>query len=164
MPEIFWAAFGGGLGGGLAVAFVEVYRWYVDRPLVKCKVNWGIRKSAGTGDQHPKYIFFEAINPHTKTVTLSAFGLLYKEKDWGKIDVNPEAGYNFPYDLEGGKSLSQGLAMEYLLEVLRQSDRAPKDLKWGYFEAESGKTYRGKIPKWVIEKLEKEFDKPTEAD
>jgi hypothetical protein len=158
VPDVFWPALGGGIGGGIAIIIVEVFRWYVSRPLIQCKVSMGFKIHPLLKDD-TRYIFLEAVNPHSKPVTLSSFGLLFKKKEWGKLHVNPQSGYDFPYQLDSGKSLTQWSAMQQLLKTLNGEGRVPQDLKWVYFQASSGKLYRNKIPKWIIKELEKEFSK-----
>jgi len=158
MSNVFWAAFGGAAAAGLvtliALLTVEWFRRFLDRPLVNVKLWPGFI----AGDKI-RYLFYEAVNPHSKPVTLSSFGLLFKLKEWGKIGVIPQVGYQFPYQLDGGKSLSQWSDMQDLLATLKKQERTPRDLKWVYFQASSGKLYRSKIKKWVIEELEKELQK-----
>lgn len=158
MPDIFWAAFGGSLGGGAIAILIEVFRRFADRPLLKCSISTGFRFDTLAKTSTP-YIYLEAVNPHSKPVTISTFGLLFKKKEWGEVHVNPQVGCNFPYQLDSGKSLSQVLIPESLLKTLKKDGRVPSDLKWVYFKASSGKVYRDKIPKWIINKLEEEFSK-----
>jgi hypothetical protein len=161
VPDVFWPALGGGIGGGIAILIVEIFRWYVNKPTVRCKLFPGFRLD-NQSKTIQKYLSFEAINPHLTPVTLSSFGLLFKRKEWGKCDVDPKVP--FPYQLDGGKSLSQKVVPESLFEALRKNGRTPKDLRWVYFRASSGKLYRNKIPKWVIKELEKEFYKLNESE
>lgn len=156
VPDVFWPALGGGIGGGIAIIIIEVFRWYVNRPLVQCKLFPGFILD-NNSKTSTRFLFFEAVNPHHTPVTLSNFGLLYKKKEWGKIVVNPDVP--FPYELGGGKSLSQRAIPQQLLKVMKKSGRVPQDLKWVFFQASSGKLYRDKIPNWVIKKLEGEFSK-----
>jgi len=173
MPDVFWAAFAGAAAAGLitlvAVLIAEWFRWFLDRPLVKVKMSLGFlfggtyltTPDASKGSN--RQVFFEASNPHTKPVTLSGFGLYYKRPKWGFLQVMPQMGYQFPYQLDGGKSLSQWSDMQDLLKTLKKGGRTPRDLKWAWFRASSGKLCRGKIKKWVIEELEKEFQKMNES-
>ncbi len=163
MPNVFWAAFAGAAAAGLitliAVLTAEWFRWFLDRPLVKVEMTLGFRITPDGSGYNRRQVFLAASNPHTKPVTLSAFGLSFKRYKWGTLHVNPQIGYEFPYQLDGGKSLRQWSLMEDLLKTLKKDGRTPRDLKWAWFRASSGKLYRGKIKKWVIEELEKEFQK-----
>ena len=163
MPDVFWAAFAGAAAAGLitliAVLTAEWFRWFLDRPLVKVEMTLGFLINPDGSRGKSRQVFYEAANPHSKPVTLAAFGLIFKRKEWGTIQVNSQMGYQFPYQLDGGKSLSQWSDMHNLFETLKQSGRTPRDLKWAFFRASSGKPYRGKIKKWVIEELEDEFQK-----
>lgn len=163
MDNVFWAAFGGGAAAGLltliAVGFAEWLRWFIDRPLAKVKLSLGFI----TGDT-TRQVFYEAANPHSKSVTLSTFGILFKRKQMGTLFTTPQLGYQFPYQLDGGKSIQQWASVQNLLETLKKGNNTPGDLKWVYFNASSGKTYRGKIEKWVIAELEKAFDKLASAN
>jgi len=162
MSDVFWAAFGGAAAAGvvtlIAVSVAEWYRWFLDRPLVNVEMSLGFLITPGPADK-TRQVFLEARNPHTKPVTLSTFGLSFKQDKWGTLYVTPQAGYQFPYQLDGGKSVQQWTTVQSLLETLRKDGRAPSDLKWVWFRASSGKLYRSKIRKWVIEGLEKESRK-----
>jgi hypothetical protein len=166
MPDVFWAAFAGAAAAGLitlvAVIIAEWFRWFLDRPLVKVEMTLGFLLTADGKRDESRQVFLEASNPHTKPVTLSTFGLIYKREKWGKLLITPQFGYQFPYHLDGGKSLSQWSLMQELLKTLKKQGRIPRDLKWAWFKASSGRLYRGKIKKWVIEELEKEFQKMNE--
>jgi len=167
MPDVFWAAFAGAAAAGLitliAILTAEWFRWFLDRPLVKVEMTLGFLITPDGSRDESRQVFLEASNPHSKPVTLSAFGLIFKRKEWGKIQVMPQMGYPFPYQLDGGKSLSQWSSVQQLLETLKKDERTPRDFKWVYFAASSGKLYRSKIKKWVIEALEKEFQKMDES-
>ena len=80
---VFWAAFGGGAAAGIftfvAVIGAEWFRWYLDRPLLNVAVNLG-RTYFGNLEDQPQQIFLEATNPHSRTVTVSSFGLIYSKR------------------------------------------------------------------------------------
>lgn len=175
---VFWAAFGGAAAAGLltliAVLAAEWFRWFLDRPLVKVSLQLGNlvgvpSDNAISGaprfvyshfrEDVPDHIFLDARNPHTKPVVLSNFGLRYKRKEWGKLQVNPQRGYQFPYKLDGGSWISQWSPLEQLFTALRKAERAPSDLKWVWFESSSGKLFCGKIEQKTIQALEEEFCK-----
>jgi hypothetical protein len=158
VDNVFWAALGAAIGGGFVALVVEWIRWFIDRPLIRCSVHLGFIHNQLIQDD-TRYIFYEAANPHLKPVTLSAFGLLFKRKKWGKFQVMPQHPYAFPYELAGGKSFNQWSAVSELIKTLKNEGRVPSDLKWVYFHSSSGKTYRGKIEKWLIKELEKEYNK-----
>jgi hypothetical protein len=159
MSDVFWAAFGGAAAAGfttlVAILVAEWYRWFLDRPLVKVEMSLGFLITADSVDR-TRQVFFEARNPHTKSVTLSTFGLSYRNDKWGTLQVTPQAGYQFPYQLDGGKSVQQWTTVQSLLETLHKGGKAASDLRWVWFRASSGKLYRSKIKKWVINDLEKE--------
>jgi len=162
MPDVFWAAFAGAAAAGLitliAVLTAEWFRWFLDRPLVKVEMTLGFIINPKGSKDRSRQVLLEASNPHSKAVTLASFGLIFKRKEWGKVQVMPQMGYQFPYQLDGGKSLLQWTLMQELLKTLKKQERTPRDLKWAFFRASSGKLYRGKIKKWVIEELEEELN------
>lgn len=162
MSDVFWAAFGGAAAAGVmtlvAVLLAEWYRWFLDRPLVDVEMSLGFLIGVGSVDK-TRQVLLGARNPHTKPVTLSTFGLSYKQDKWGTLNVTPQAGYQFPYQLDGGKSVQQWTSVQSLLDTLQKDGRLPSDLKWVWFRASSGKSYRNKIKKWVIDGLEKESQK-----
>jgi hypothetical protein len=155
---VFWAAFGGAASAGLitliAMLAAEWYRWFLDRPLVKVSASFSIIVGDDT-----LYLSLDAKNPHTKPVTLAAFGLSFKRKEWGNLWV-PPVRYQFPYELGGGKSLTQWIPVQSLLPLLEKEGRAPSDLKWVWFRSSSGKLFRSKIQRKLIQSLEKKLSKP----
>jgi hypothetical protein len=157
---VFWAAFGGAAAAGIftliAVIGGEWFRWFLDRPLVRVKLSIGYMVSGGQVEKAPS-ILFEAINPHTKSVMLSTFGLSYRHPELGTLYVNPQIGYQFPYKLEGGTSLTQWTTMTDLLDILKEQGREPSELKWVWFKSSSGKPFRSKIHRKTIRSLEKAF-------
>lgn len=110
MDNVFWAAFGGGAAAGIitlsAVIIAEWFRWFLDRPLVKVEMSLGFIHTAGEIGTE-RQVFLIARNPHTKPVVLSTFGFSYKQTKWGYLKLNPQAGYQFPYRLDGQDSISQ---------------------------------------------------------
>ena len=154
MPEIFWAAFGGGLGGGLALILVERYRWFTNRPLLKCKASFGFTLNQNKVD---RFMFLEAVNPHDKPVVVSSFGFYFKKKEWGTVLLNPEAWCSLPYEIGSQKSLVQKSKQEALFVALRKSGRSPKDLEGVYFYSLTGRRYRGKLHKNFRASLERDF-------
>ncbi len=162
MDNVFWAAFGGAAAAGIitmiALLAAEWFRWFLDRPLVKVEMSLGFIHTAGKVSNEQQ-VFYEARNTHTKPVVLSAFGLSYKKKELGKLQVTPQMGYQFPYKLEGQDSISQWASVDNLLITLYEAKRNPSDLKWVWFRASSGKLYQRKIKNWVIKELVQEFNK-----
>lgn len=171
---VFWAAFGGGAAAGFIVLAVELFKRFLDRPLVKVSLRLGNLIQVPPADPFsgvpqfayshfredvPDHIFFDARNPHTKPVVLSNFGLRYKRKEWRRLQVNPAQGYQFPYKLDGGSWIAQWTSLEQLFTTLRKAGRVPSDLKWVWFESASGELFRSKIEKRIIQDLEKEFNK-----
>jgi len=156
---VFWAAFGGAAAAGLitlfAVLAAEWFRWFLDRPLIKVSASFSLIVGDDT-----LYLSLEAKNPHTKPVTLAAFGLSFKRKEWGKVVVPPTSGYSWPYKLDGGESLTQWIPVQGLLTPLEKEGRAPSDLKWIWFRSSSGKLFRSKIQRKVIQSLEEKLSKP----
>jgi len=171
MPNVFWAAFGGGAAAALitlvALITVEWFKWFLDRPLVKVKMSLGflfgttymLTRDPSKGKDRNRLVFFEASNPHTKPVTISGFGLYYKRSKWGAFHIMPQVGYQFPYQLDGGKTLTQWSDMQDILQAIKEDGRTPRDLKWAWFRASTDKIYLSKIKKWIIKELEEEFER-----
>ena len=164
MSNVFWAAFGGAAAAGLfaivAIIVGEWFRWFIDRPLLKISLSLGYLLGV---DDKTWYVFLEASNPHSKPVALSRFGISYKGKEQRYLQVMPQPGYQFPYQLDGGKSLPQWTPVRELLATLKEEGKEPSDMKWVWFSSSSGKLYRSKIKKSTIEALEKEFHKMNES-
>ena len=163
MNNIFLAAFGGAAAAGIitliAVLTAEWFRWFLDRPLIKVSMTTGFTITGNSVSE--KRLFLEARNPHSKQVVLNTFGLSFKHKKWGTLQINPQIGYQFPYRLDGQDSIRQWMMVEELLGTLYKAKRKPNDLKWVWFKASSGKLYRSKIKKWVIKELSGSFKKHT---
>lgn len=161
MPDVFWAAFGGGAAAGvftlLALAFAEWLRRFLDRPLVKCELTVGLMLQ---DSQSTETVFFIARNPHSKSVTLSGCGLTYKRKEWGILTVSP---HWFPHQLDRGKSFTARVPTEELLDTSRNSGRAPADIKEIYFNTESDGQFRNKVAKGYIKQFEKKFDETNQS-
>jgi len=162
--NIFWAAFGGGAAAGAVIGIISLIRWLTNRPLLKVEVTLGkivgsfpyLYSEKGSPEQ-ASYIFLTARNPHLVPVTVSGFGFDYKRPKGEKITILPQADYKFPYEVAGGKELTQMTAIEECLNTLRRNGKRPADLKWVWFRASSGKVFRGKIDPKVIIALEKVF-------
>lgn len=168
--NIFWAAFGGGAAAGAVIGVIELLRWLSSRPLLKVEVKLGeifgtfpdLYSLKGPLEQ-ASYIFFEARNPHHVPVWVSSFGLDYRRPKGKKITILPQVGYQFPYEVVGGKELVQWKPIGEFLSKLRQIGERPSALKWVGFQASSGKVFRGKIAPKVIISLEKAFQTQVEA-
>ena len=166
--SVFWAAFGGAAAAGIftliAVMGAEWFRWYMDRPLLRVDARLGYMMQgpsnellARTGGRQPdegQQLFLEASNPHSKPVTVSNFGLQYRSKAKGALMIMPQLGYTFPYQVDGGKSLTQWTSVAALLDVLGENGNTPSDLKQVWFKSAPGKEYRRRIPSSVIQRLE----------
>jgi hypothetical protein len=163
VPEVFWAAFGGAAAAGLitliAVITAEWFRWFLDRPLIKVKMSWGVLVMQDGSVDENRQVILTAANTHNKPVTIESFGLTFKRKQWGSMLLAPQANCQLPYQLDGGKSLTQWSEIKQILSALKSEERVPRDLKSAYFAASSGKTYEGKIKKYIIRTLEKETSK-----
>lgn len=168
--NIFWAAFGGGAAAGAVIVVIELVRRLTNRPLLKISVKLGeiegtypnLFSLKGMTEQ-ASYIFFEAINPHHVPVTVSSFGLDYKRPKGSKITILPQVFSQFPYEVAGGKNLTQWRSIDEFLSRLREIGESPSHLKWVWFQASSGKVFRSKIDPEVIIALEKAFQTPAEV-
>jgi len=157
--DIFWAAFGGGAAAGafvlLAVVIAEWLRWFFDRPLVKVEMNLGTVFGDAT---ETMYVFFEATNPHSKTVVLQGMGLGYKQSKETPMSILPaQLSSPFPYQLDGGRFFAQRISVPELAEGLKQVNRVPSDLAKAWYRSRAGQFFRGRIKKEVIEELEKYY-------
>ena len=168
--NIFWAAFGGGAAAGAVIGIIELIRWLTSRPLLKVRAELG--KIVGsfpnfysyTGAiEQPSHIFLIASNPHRASVTVSSFGFYYKRpKRENVITILPQVGYKFPYEVKGGKELTQWTDIQECLRGFRPGGNRPSDLEGVWFRASSGKMFRGKIDRKVIIVLEKIFQTQAE--
>ena len=127
MSDVFWAAFGGGAAAGLftllAVVTAEWLRWYVDRPLLRVSARLGqlaTKGMAGGVEMSGKLLFLEAVNPHSQQVTVSSFGLSFKQEELGSLWISPQLQYPLPYQIGSGKSLSQWTSVAELLKSRRE--------------------------------------------
>jgi hypothetical protein len=155
MSDIFWAAFGGGAAAGiftlLAVAFAGWLQCYINRPLVRCELNTGFHIDVPVKER-VEYVYFTARNSHSKSVKLEEFGLIYKDKQRAAM-----LSERLPYQLAEGDIFSQSMQMQELFNFLRKENREPRDARWIYFRASSGKWFRNKVNKGIIRQLQKKF-------
>lgn len=159
MSSVFWAAFGGGAAGGIILVIAMGIRWFLDRPLVKVGMTFAWIFDHPLFTENTQYISLEAKNPHSKPVTLSTFGFYFKSRARGKLQVLSDGTCQFPFELEGGKAISQRTPKESLLKALRKAGRRPSDIGGVYWESSSGKVFRGKIPRVSMRVLKESFSK-----
>jgi hypothetical protein len=161
--NIFWAAFGGGAAAGIftliALSVAEWLRWFIDRPLLKVSMTFAFAHNIPMFKENIPYICLIARNPHSKSVVVSSFGFDYKSKPKQKFNIMPDGLYQFPYEVKGGKSVSQTTTREILFDALLKEGKRPSDLKSVWFQSESGKVFRGKIPSISMHALQKAFIK-----
>jgi len=169
---VFWAAFGGGAAAGLftlvAILLSDYLQRRRERPLLKVKLSAGWFVGPGkylttvVKNDHP-YLFFEAHNVYRAPVTVDSFGLLYRDKHSGKLQVKPRLGYAFPYRIEGGQSLIQWTERAELFRTLKRDGCSPSDLKWVWFKASTGQVYKDRISKDIMVSLSAAFNKADQG-
>ena len=149
MDSVFWAAFGGGAAAGiftlLAVSFAEWLRWYMDRPLliVRCVSGYVV---GGANSDDSRKLWFRVRNPHSKTVVVSNIGLQFKGRRSESIMFLVVPTIQLPSPIEGGTEMNQYVDMALISAHLKDRGSAPSKLKWVWVSAESGATYRAKLP------------------
>ena len=159
MSSVFWAAFGGGAASGIFALVIIWIRWFLDRPLVKVGMTFAWVFDHPLFNENTRYISLEARNPHSKPVTLSTFGFYFKSRAHGRLQVLSDGTCQFPFELEGGKAVSQRTSEENLFKALREAGRKPSDIGGAYFESSSGKIFRGRIPRVSMRVLKESFSK-----
>lgn len=159
--NIFWAAFGGGAAAGIftliALSVAEWLRWFIDRPLLKVSMTFAYAYNVPMFKENIPYICLTARNPHSKSVVVSSFGFDYKSKPKQKIQIMSDGTCQFPYEVKGGQSISQMSRQENLFDALLKEGKKTSDLKRVWFQSESGKVFRGKIPGVSMHALEEAF-------
>lgn len=163
MPYVFWAAFGGGAAAGvfilLAVVIAEWLRWFFDRPLVKVEMSLGLILGDATQTQ---YVYFEALNPHSKPVILAGIGLSFKGTKWPAVAIlPPQLSALFPYQLDGGMTFNQRLTVQELIDALKNGDRVPGDITRVWFRSQAGKFFSRRIQTRVIKQIEQKYYEAT---
>jgi len=165
--DVFWAAFGGGAAAGIftliALSVAEWLRWFIDRPLLKVSMTFAYVYHHPMFKENVPYISLTARNPHGKSVVVSSFGFDYKSKPKQIFQIMSDGVYQFPYEVKGGQSISQRTMQENLFDALQKEGKKPSDLKGVWFQSESGKTFRGKIPRAIRHALEEAFNKYKRA-
>jgi len=162
--NVFWAALGGGISTLIAVLSVEWLRRFLDRPLLKIELSPGFYSGGPEIDlkDPTQYgLYFVARNPHKVSVTVSAFGLAYKAKDLGSLEIPPRLSHPSPHEVAGGKSMEEWFPLPNLLSALREQGQKPSALKSVWFRSQSGKTFRSKIKASTIRAMERAFNAPT---
>lgn len=162
--DVFWAAFGGGAAAGVvtlvAVVVGEYIRWRLIQPKLEVSVSLGDLGRAEAGEivivprnDNPKKVFFSARNPRTHPVTVVSFGFVVRRGEKRHKQVGHQAGFGFPYEVAGGKSLTQWMETKVLLESLEKSGNSPSDIKYAWFSSASGRDFRGKLDKSTVNAL-----------
>ena len=162
MSDVFWAAFGGAAAAGIftfgAVMLAEWFRWFMDRPLLKIKASQGFQVSGipGVTEETSEFLFYlQASNPHSRSVTVSSMGVSLRGKKSPGFMFMPTAGFVFPFEVLSGKSLSQGIPMSNVADGLLEIKKSAADLKYVWFLASTGKTFRTRIPKDIKESVQR---------
>lgn len=102
-------------------------------------------------------------------MTISSFGYHYKGRHADRVYVTPQRGYEFPYELPAGKSITQWTELAETAESLFKANKTSKIIRRVYFTASSGRTFTGKFPNYLrseldtaIEALKQESSDPSE--
>ena len=169
--SVFWAAFGGGAAAGsftiIALLVAEWFRWYIDRPLLMVSASLGQTYLAAGLDPSENNIYLDARNPHSHPVTVSSFGVIFgaHKRPWRlrpskyvRLWFRPNEPRNFPYQIEGGRSLMQWHTVANHFGHLRELGLEPQNLTKVWFLASSGKYYYGKVDKLTAMSLQDQFD------
>ena len=142
--DVFWAAFGGGAAAGIfsviAVVLGEYLRWRSVQPKLVVSVTLGRLAGARDidGQLYPVQVddscettLFGAQNPRLSSATVMSFGLRARHGEKPVIQVTPQ--FKFPYEIEGGKSLTQWFDTKVLLKSLAETGNKPSDIKYAWF-------------------------------
>jgi len=159
--SVFWAAFGGGAAAGIftfgAMMSIELYRWFIDRPLLRVSVSLGYIYNLPGISSETQYVFIKAANPHSKPVTLSTFGLSFRNRQNRWVIIYPQF-FSSPYQLDGSKSVSAQVPTQWLLNNLIKDGLSPSKIKCAYFQSATGNVYQGKLHPETIKSLEKAYE------
>lgn len=162
MDDTFWAALGSGLAAVIAVSWGEYLRWRSAQRKLKVSASMG-RIVQGTDGQvytapssnylgNDDLVFFEARNSQTSSVTVVQFGFRLRRTHKSDFQVYPHL--TFPYEVEGGKSLTEWVETKVLLKAIADAGKKPSDIKYVWFKSAAGREYRGKLDKGTVERLE----------
>lgn len=153
--DVFWAAFGGGAAAGIvtlvAVLLAEYIRWRLAQPSLQIAVTLGMHFNAIPATFGHIQMFLEARNPSIHSVTVVAFGFALRDKHM--MTIFPYA--KLPYEIAGGQALREKAEIGEVLKTLTSNNKKPSDIRCVWFRAASGKEYRRKFPKSIINVLEK---------
>ena len=155
MPNVFWAAFGGGVAGGavaaLAAVIVEWVRYLLIRPRLKISGASGYRVTPGLPEESATRIglpsdkelqlFLSASNDRQHPITVTGFGLRLKGRKAPGLFVTPNTGWTMPYEILPGRNLVQTTSIPWLVDELRKMRRKPNDLKCVWFSTVIGREF-----------------------
>jgi hypothetical protein len=119
--------------------------------LVKVKASWVIYFQ---GTQTEDKISIQAINPHSRPVILTSFGLGSKQKNSWTLQTFQPWPVKLPHKLESGESIAELFSYKDVLSGLAEQNKEPSDLGFAWFSTADGKTYRTKLHRNFIKILE----------
>ena len=159
---VFWAAFGGAVGGGaLILTAVVLYAW-----LRRCDGQPRLKVRASIGSTHnipdfqgQQLFFITAANVGPRPVTIAEFGYVMKgtrltRHAYISSTAAHELGWGLPKLIAPGRSIDHFIEVGRLLRFLEKDEKRPSDLKSVYYRDQAGRFHAGPVPRETVQALE----------
>ena len=167
--DIFWAAFGGGVAGGIVAALVgigvEWVKYLLSKPHLKvtgaCRyvVTPGSSSNLiGIEDIDEIQLILSAANDRQHPTTVTGFGIQLKGKNTPGLFLIPNPGVHMPYEIMPGQALTQFTSVADLVVELKNMGKKPRDLKQIWFSTATGQQFRGAIDNSALRTIKTKYD------
>jgi hypothetical protein len=163
---VFWAAFGGLLGGITLIVLAMVARVWLrrraDEPRLKITARLGSMNDVP--DFRGQQLFFiKAANVSRHATTVVEFGYIIGGKKRTRHAYLPstaamELGWGLPKDIRYKDTINHFIEVGRLFGFLEKDGKRPSDLRSVYYRDRTGRFHTGRIPKSICQSLDHDFD------
>lgn len=174
MNDVFWAAFGGGVGGGVIVTLIAIFlKWIYERPLLnisivikhkpphmsvaefKNKLGIPFDQQVNIKPADTRVILIKIMNPHPKVITVEKLGFSYKSKS-GDLGFMEPGQYELSCEIKENKAVQIEMPEADLFAPLIVKGKKPSDIKYVWVETQASK-FKNKIDRKTIVELDNWF-------
>ncbi len=164
---LFWAVFGGSLGGVTLIVLAVVAKVWLERRADQPRLK--ITARLGSMDDVPDFqgqqlFYIKASNISRRATTVVEFGYVIGGKKRTRHAYLPstaalELGWGLPKDIRRKDSINHFIEVGRLFGFLEKDGKRPTDLRSVYYRDRAGRFYTGRISKAICQSLDQDFDK-----